>query len=173
MAYAANCHIVSHVAQSRSNMQFNSYQFSIPIALAIGVIHAILLTMVWALALVYISPIPFLADLGLSRISIHTVVWIKDMLINILLSFPAAFLITRLRPRNLPLYVFVAVIPMFMWQYRGVFIAEASPIANWIAYFPGMAMTLLMLPLALAVLAWFSNTRGPNNVFKRKAATNE
>jgi hypothetical protein len=142
-------------------VQLTTYKASVPAAIAIGAIQSVLIAWCWAYIAMY-SPIPrFLVDLGLAGTSWRAALWLIDMLINIALTLPAAFLLTRLRPRNLPLYVVAAVLPMFIWQSRLVFFGEIDPRVSLTAFVPGWAMELLVLPLAIALLVVLRRSRGP------------
>lgn len=141
-------------------MQPNTYKVSVPAAIAIGVVQSFLLAWCWAYIAMY-SPIPrLLTEIGLSGTSWRVVLWLLDMLTNIVLTLPAAYLLTRLRPRNFPLYVATAVLPMFIWQSRLVFFGEIDPRVNWTVFVPGWAMELLMFPLAVALVVMLRRSRG-------------
>lgn len=141
-------------------MQLMTYKVSVPSAIAIGVIQSFLAVWCWAYIALY-SPIPrFLFDLGIKGTSWYAALWTIDMFTNIVLTLPAAFLLTRLRPRNLPLYVVAAVLPMFIWQSRLVFFGEIDPRVSWTTFVPGWAMELLLFPLAIAVVVVLRQSRG-------------
>ena len=141
-------------------MQLTTYKATVPAAIAIGAIQFFLLAWCWAYIVIY-NPIPrFLVGIGITGTPWYIALWLIDMLINITLTLPAAFLLTRLRPRNLPLYVVVAVLPMFIWQSRLVFFGEIDPRVSWTAFLPGWATELLLFPLAIALLVVLRRPRG-------------
>ena len=80
----------------------------------------------------------------------HFVVGLVDFAINVLLCLPAAYVMCKLRPRKLDVYVPLAVVPIFLWQYwpvLGPVIGE-----SWSAYIPGALSVLFMLPVAVLFL---------------------
>ena len=107
------------------------------------------------------SPLPrLLVDIGLTGASWRAVLWLIDMPINIVLALPAAFLLTRLHPRNLSLCAAAAVLPIFVWRSRLIFFDEIDPRVSLTVFQPGWAMELLMLPLAIVLLAMLRRSRG-------------
>jgi hypothetical protein len=64
---------------------------------------------------------------------------------------PAAYVLCRLRPRRILVYLVLAVVPGFLWQYRIVFV-DAAAFGNAMAFIPGLLLTALMLPVAAAVV---------------------
>jgi hypothetical protein len=90
---------------------------------------------------------------------LRIVLWVIDALTSIVLTLPAAYLLTRLRPQDLPLYIALAVAPMFIWQSRLVFFGEIDPRVSWTIFLPGWAMELLLFPAALALLFLLRRSR--------------
>jgi hypothetical protein len=123
---------------------------SCTVAILIGLIQAILLTYCWAYIATY-NPLPvWLVHSHISGTLNYIIVGFGDFAINVLLCLPAAYAICKLRPRKLGVYVPLAIVPVFLWQYwpvLGPVIGE-----SWSAYIPGALSVLLMLPVAVLFL---------------------
>jgi len=131
------------------------------LALLMGTVHTHLFIMCWAYIAVY-TPLPlWLVTLGVTGFSWRLVLFVTDLLVGILLCLPAAYLLCRLRPPKLALYLALAVLPGFLWQYRGL--ATAAPSLDWFSYVPGMLLALASLPIAALVVQWTFRPGAPNN----------
>jgi len=87
---------------------------SIAAALLIGIVQTYLLVLCWAYIAMY-TPLPqWLLGQGVSGPAFRAVVFATDFVISVLLSVPAAFLLCKLRPRKLFVYLVLAVIPGFL-----------------------------------------------------------
>ena len=120
------------------------------VALAVGILQTILLLYLWGYIAIY-SPIPWLVAHGVTGLSLRGILSIVDWLINIFLCLPAAYILCKLRPRKLPLYLILAVVPGFLWQYRLVFVQPAA-FSNFTAFLPGILSAVFMLPVATAIV---------------------
>jgi hypothetical protein len=121
------------------------------IAFAVGTVQTILLVYLWNYLAAY-SPIPsWLATHGVTGFSWKAILYAQDWLINITLCLPAAYLLSKLRPRRIFVYLVLAVLPGFLWQYRLVFVNPAA-FGNIIAFLPGILLTAFMLPAAVALV---------------------
>ena len=123
---------------------------SCTVAVLIGCIQAILLSYCWVYIALY-NPLPiWLVHSHITGTSNHVIVGFVDFAINVLLCLPAAYAICKLRPRTLQVYVALAVLPVFLWQYWPVL----GPVLgeSWSAYIPGALSALLMLPVAVFFL---------------------
>ena len=120
----------------------------------------------WAYIAAY-TPVPqWLFAHGL-RASVPAIAFPIDFLTTVALSLPVAFLLTRLRPARLGLYLLLAVVPSFIWLNRGI---VGSPA---LAQFPGQVALgwlpeLLALPCAAWLMLLVTNRVAPNNSFKPK-----
>ncbi len=82
-----------------------------------------------------------------------TLVWIHDFIVNILIALPFAALVARIRPDRRWTYVAVAVLVIFLWQYRvvlfdfGLIEFVRVDTTAWL----GMVLTFIYLPLALFI----------------------
>jgi len=121
------------------------------IALAVGVLQTILLLYSWSYLAVH-SPIPsWLATHGATGFSWKAILYAQDWLINITLCLPAAYVLCKLRPRKIFVYLVLAVVPSFLWQHRLVF-ADPAAFSNVMAFLPGILLTAFMLPVAVALV---------------------
>ena len=145
-------------------MRLQSVAVSGLAAILLGAAQCYFALYCWAYIAAY-SPLPhWLLDLGL-RASVRAVVFPVDFLTAVVLSLPAGFLLTKLRPARLGLYLLLAVVPGFIWLNRGV---VGSPV---LAQFPGLMFLgwlpeLLALPCAAWLVRLLANRAAPNKSFK-------
>jgi hypothetical protein len=92
--------------------------------------------------------------------------WLFDLVVSVILSLPVAFVLLKLRPRKLWLYLLLAVVPGFLWLNRG---AIVSPYFGQFAWSFGAAwiQQLLAVPLAAWFLRPIAGGGAPNISFKR------
>lgn len=129
-----------------------SYALIIPAgaALLVGVAQYVLLAFVWAYISAY-NPLPgMLAHHVNSVTALNVYLLPVDCLINFILALPAAYILIKLRPYKLWLYLLLAVVPAFLWSNRllvgGLHFAKFA----W-QFVEGWLVQLLALPVA----AWF------------------
>jgi hypothetical protein len=142
---------------------------SILAAVFIGLVLTIFVIAARAYIQIYFSITNWLIPLDLSRALFIISVYIYDLLLNILLCIPAAYLLSRLQPQKLALYLALAVLPGFLWQYSSLFTNPTS-FSPFLTFVPGITMALLMLPLASLIV---TRARRRNNallVIERTAA---
>ena len=135
-------------------------------AILIGVAQFYFLLYCWVYIAAYTPLIHWLFDLGL-RASIRVVLFPVDFLTSVALSLPAGFLLTKLRPAGLRVYLLLAVVPSFLWLNRDVFgspLLAQSP--RWVVL--GWLPELLGLPCAVWLVRLMTNRVAPNNSFKPK-----
>ena len=121
------------------------------IALAVGVLQTILLLYSWDYLAVH-SPIPsWLATHGVTGFSWKAILYAQDWLINITLCLPAAYVLCKLRPRKIFVYLVLAVVPSFLRQNRLLFVGPAA-LSNTMAFLPSILLTAFMLPVAVALV---------------------
>ncbi len=91
-----------------------NFSLSISIALVTGLVHEYLLIYVWGYIAAYSPLIRWLPNLGLRGDSLRVVVSAFDLITNVFLSLPAAYVLIKLRPARLPLFLLVAILPAFI-----------------------------------------------------------
>ncbi len=87
---------------------------SIVISLVLGYAQFAMLVFLWSFIARYSPLVKWCVAIGLHRASIHAVVYVADLLTNIVLSLPAAWVLVILRPPKLALYLALAVLPVFL-----------------------------------------------------------
>jgi hypothetical protein len=131
---------------------------SLVAAFLIGAAQMIALTVFWALFPAY-SPITAL-DLSawIHGAWLRAAVFGIDAVMNVLLCLPAAWAILKLHPGRLALYLLVAVVPSFMWQYQNLWMAP-SQVEDWLVFVPGAILTALMLPASVLVVRMIAKSK--------------
>ena len=119
-------------------------------AFIVGVVQQFFLSMSWTILGTW--PLRAILSLGPSPGAFRVVTTVSDVIINLVLSLPAAYVLCSLRPKNLlPLYLALAVIPVFVWNYRLVF-TDPDSFADWAAFLPGIVISLVVLPIAALLM---------------------
>jgi hypothetical protein len=131
---------------------------SILAAVIIGLVLTIFVIAARAYIQIYFSITNWLIPLDLSRALFITSVYIYDLFLNILLCIPAAYLLSRLQPQKLALYLALAVLPGFIWQHSNLF-TNPTTFSPFLTFVPGITMALLMLPLASLAVTWARHRR--------------
>lgn len=120
------------------------------IALLVGVAQYFFVMFAWAYIAAY-NPLPSLIAHHVHSIALfQAYLFPVDCLINFVLALPAAYLLIKLRPPVLWLYLVLAVVPAFLWSNR---LVVGSPYFDMFAwqFVAGLLVQLLALPVA----AWF------------------
>ena len=135
-------------------------------AILLGLAQCYFILVCWAYVAAYAPLPPWLFAQGLGA-WVPAIVFPFDFLITVALSLPVAFLLTRLRPASVGLYLFLAVVPSFIWLNRSI---VDSPV---LAQFPGQVVLgwlpeLLALPCAAWLVSLVTNRVAPNNPFNPK-----
>jgi hypothetical protein len=134
------------------------------LALLIGLVHTFFIILCWAYIAVH-SPLPsWLMAQGITGQPLHVVLFVADLLVNVLLCLPAAYLLCKLQPSKLALYLFLAVVPGFLWQYHGLFTAPMP--LGLLSYGPGILLALVPLPITTLLIKRAVQPGAPNNSFK-------
>lgn len=148
-------------------MKLQTLTTSIPAALLIGIAQTYLLVLCWAYIAMH-TPLPqWLVGQGVTGTAFRGALFAADFIVSVLLSLPAAFLLCKLRPRKLALYLVLAVLPGFLWQYRTV-LGDGTSLRDWALYLPGAFSALFMLPVAAFIMRRANPSGAPNNSFKPK-----
>lgn len=148
-------------------MKLNASKASISAALLIGGAQTCLMVLCWAYIAMYTPLPPWLIGRGVTGTAFLAISFAADFTVSVLLSFPAAFLLCRLGPRNLSLYLLLAVVPGFLWQYQTVLAGSAS-LQDWLRYLPGALSTLLTLPVAALILQKSGISGGSDHAVKSR-----
>jgi hypothetical protein len=127
------------------------FSISLVAAALLGIVQMYLLTFLWGYISAY-TPLPrWLLTLGLKGTALHIAVFLSDSLLNVIFCLPAAYAICRLKPPRLPVYLILAIVPGFIWQYR-LFFTDTSLLKDWAIFVPGVLLALVPLPLAALLL---------------------
>ena len=121
------------------------------VAILIGVAHFIFLTFCWGYIAMYSPQTPWNLSFEISESLKFS---LFDIVVNILLSFPAGYLIYKLQPRKLLLYIALAIVPSFLWLNRN-FIIEPSNVfeyTSWYMFLPGWLYLLFSIPVAILII---------------------
>ena len=134
------------------------------IALVLGLLQAWLLRWCWMWIAAY-SPLPawLLHGLGLRGAPFYATQWSLDLLLTVVLCLPCAWLLCRLRPRALRLYVPLALLPGAC-----LFNTFATPVPIDFLGAANLLQPLLGLPLATLLVRRLSR-RGPTRGLPARA----
>ena len=150
------------VRRTAMSRLLNRSSMSLVAAALLGIAQMYLLTILWGYISAY-TPLPrWLLTLGLKGTAFHAVVFLSDSLLNVIFCLAAAYGICRLRPPRLPVYLILAIVPGFIWQYR-LFFNDTSLLKHWAMFVPGVLLALVPLPLAALLLRRVLDHRAPNN----------
>ena len=135
-------------------MNLQGLPISVAASIVIGITQSALLIAIWAYIAVYSPHVLWLIDRGLVGTALYATLFPLDLLVNVLLCLPAAYLICKLRPVKLWLYSTLAVIPAFVWVNR-LLISEPERIylfVPWYSFVPGWIQMLVTIPLAVFII---------------------
>ena len=120
-------------------------------ATLIGIAHFIFLTFCWKYISIYVSHIPRALIFEISESLKFS---LFDIIVNILLSIPAAYLIYKLQPRKLLLYMALAIVPSFLWLNINLIIEPSSFLeyVPWYTFLPGWLYLLFSIPIAILII---------------------
>ena len=124
---------------------------SIIAATLIGLAHFIFLTFCWKYLSIYVTEIPLHLNLEISDSLKFN---LFDIVVNILLSVPAGYLIYKLQPRKLLLYLTLAIVPSFLWLNINLIIEPSSffEYVPWYTFLPGWLYLLFSIPIAILII---------------------
>ena len=142
-------------------------------SLGVSFVGGLVLTYVavycWGYIATYTPVIRWLLALGLQGIVLRLALFPIDFLTNVFFSMPLAFVLLKLQPRKLGLYLSVAIIPSFVWLNLPLLGNEVF-YELWPSFVPGWLHNLFALPAA----AWFvSQFVRPSTLDKFMHATYE
>ncbi|QDW66866.1 hypothetical protein [Luteimonas granuli] len=136
---------------------------SVGSAVAIGVVHGMLLSVAHAYLAVHFSVAAWIHSLGMGTVASNAMLFPIDLALNVLLSMPAVLVLRLLKPRHYAWYVLIALLAFLAWAYL--------PAAHLLGQIPLSWYTLWVLVMQVAplpVAAWLVAWRRvpPNNSFK-------
>ena len=129
-------------------MKDRALLISIVIALVVGLAQSYLALCCWNYIGMHSPVVRWLFGMGLRTTGIHAVVHPLDLLTNVLISIPAAWVLTQLRPGRIRLYVIAAVMPSFVWLNGSLIgVPFPKPDVGLMAW--GWLQELISLPIAV------------------------
>lgn len=146
-------------------VKLQSLPVSATLSVVVGIAQTWFLLFCWAYIAAYSPLLRWLVDLGLQGGSLRAVLFPLDFLTSVVLSFPAAFALLRLRPSKLWLYLLLAIGPGFVWSNRELI---GDPLfAQFAGSFAlGWLPQLFALPVAAWILRFLLKPGAPNNSFQ-------
>ena len=131
-------------------MKSGNFPLALVAAAVIGLAQMFVLLYCWNYIAAY-SPLPhWLLSLGVMGFPFRALLFALDFIVSVALCLPAAFALCQLRPRRLLVYLIVAVVPGFIWQYS-LFFQNPSAFHDFGKFIPGIVSALFMLPAATFV----------------------
>ena len=97
-------------------MKLRTFPVSLLIATLVGIAQTYFLLFTWNYINAYYSLATPLLAAGLRGNPLYAVSFLLGFTITSVLSLPAAFLLTKLRPLKLTAYLLCAVVPSFLWS---------------------------------------------------------
>ena len=150
-------------------MKLQTMTVSAVAAFLLGLLQAYLLILCWGYINSYSSTPHWLIGLGLHGASLSYTLLCLGLIINMLLSLPAAFVLLNLRPARFSQYVSLAVLPSSAWLNR--MLVNRMYDGNFFGPLPlGWLPATLALPVAAWLLWLVSRHRSPINSFKADAS---
>lgn len=146
-------------------MKFQTTKVSAFIAVFLGIAQCYFLKLCWVYIGIYSPLVHWLSGFGLGGVEIRTAVFPVDFLTSIMISLPAAFVLLKLRPRKLWLYLLLAVVPSFVWLNWGL-IGGASFTQFAGSFAMGWLPELFALPAAVWLLHLVSGRTSPRKSLK-------
>jgi hypothetical protein len=129
-------------------------------AVLLGIVQMYCVTILWGYISIY-TPLPrWLIALGLHGSALHGVVFLGDAILNVIFCLPFAYAFCMFRPPRLPVYLILAIVPGFIWEYRLFFTDMPLP-KDWTIFVPGVLLALAPLPLAALLLRRVLVQRAP------------
>jgi hypothetical protein len=131
-------------------------------AFVIGLAQMYILVRLWGYISVYTPLATWFLALGLGGTGLRAAVFFSDALCNVVFCLPAAYVLCKLKPPVLFVYLILAIAPGFIWQYR-LLLLDPPALKNWLIFIPGVLLTLLPLPLATLAMRLALARHAPNN----------
>lgn len=145
-------------------MKLQTLPVSVALATLIGASNTYLVIWAWAYIGQY-TPLPqWLVSHGATGATFKGVLFFADFLTNMVLCAPAAYLLCKLRPAKLRVYLVAALLPAFLWQYHLV-LGDIALLRKWQTYLPGALLAVLPLPATALIIRRLIGG-APNSSFK-------
>jgi len=137
-------------------MNNGSVFLSTAIAALVGVFHRFFLLFCFVYIAAY-SPVPeIFREAGLTGWAFRLANFCVDFSTHVLLSFPAAFVLSKLRPAKAWLYLAAALLPSFLY-FNSVWLGNPMFGQVWTTLLLGWTTELLALPAAFFILMQLRN----------------
>ena len=133
-------------------MNNKTFPFALVIACLIGGVQIYWLIEVFSFFVMYAMPLEWLGILGLRGTPLTFGVAIVDLIIATVFSIPAAFVLLKLQPQKIIIFVTLAVITGFLMMYGSLFINPSRLFELWPGVMMGWINLLLPIPLAVLLL---------------------
>ena len=143
---------------------------SVIVALVVGLVHAYVLAFVWGYIAAYSPLLKWLLGFGLRSSSLQIAAFSIDFLTNVVLSLPVAFLLVKLRPAKLALFLSVAVVPAFVW-FNVHLVGNEAVAESWRYFAPGWVQQMSALPVAAYLLRFITRPSAPSNALHTTCET--
>ncbi len=131
---------------------------SLALSALAGVIYFILLGYFWAYSPQYNPITNWLIDNLVNSAWFRLLIYVHDVLLNIILSFPLALLVYTLRPKNYFLYLTISLLPSIAWTHSH-WLTDSSLNSEWVYMLPGLIFEFISVPIALIIICWFVRIR--------------
>ena len=135
---------------------------SISIALVTGLVQEYVLIFIWGYIAANSPLVKWLLNLGLRGDSLRVVVSASNLMINVFLSLPAGYVLIKLRPTRLPLFLLVAVLPAFI-LLNAPLISTVMVAEFWKFTVSGWIQQCASLPIAAYLLRLITRPSRPND----------
>ena len=132
-------------------------------AVAIGVAHGVLVSVVYAYIAVHFSVAAWIHSLGIGTVASNAMLFPIEFALHVVLSMPAVLVLCLLKPWHYAWYVLIAVLAFLAWAYLPAAHLLGQTPLSW---YTSWALVMQIAPLPVA--AWFVAWRRvpPNNSFK-------
>jgi hypothetical protein len=146
-------------------MRLQTTAISASIAIFVGIAQCYFLLLCWGYIGAYSPLVHWLLGLGLRGLAIRATVFPIDFLTSVIISLPAAFVLLKLRPRKMWIYLLLAVIPGVVWHNWDL--VGNSLVTQFAGSFAlGWLPQLFALPAAAWILRFISRPGSPNKSFE-------
>jgi hypothetical protein len=136
---------------------------SLVVALIVGFGQAYAMIVLWGYIAAHSPLLEWLSGLGLRGAPLRAVLYPIDFITNVLLTLPAAFVLQKLRPHRLVLFLVVAVVPAFI-LFNIHLVGSGVLTEHWPSFTFGWVQQLFALPAAAYLLHLISRPSAPDKM---------